>query len=151
MANDEWETPRGLFERLAAEFGPFDLDAAATAENALCDRYITGEQDGLRQPWHIYATRVWCNPPYSRGAIDQWVQKGYEESLAGCRVVMLVKADPSTRWWRQWANRAALRIELGQRVRFGQGGQAGTECPPWPSAVLVFDEALRVPQVRAGL
>lgn len=31
---DEWPTPQWLVDQLAAEFGPFDLDPAATPGNA---------------------------------------------------------------------------------------------------------------------
>lgn len=60
-ASDEWPTPQWLVDQLAAEFGPFDLDPAATAANAKAPKFYTREQDGLSQPW---AGRIWLNPPY---------------------------------------------------------------------------------------
>ena len=33
-ATPEWPTPQWLVDQLAAEFGPFDTDPAATSENA---------------------------------------------------------------------------------------------------------------------
>jgi len=45
----EWSTPQWLVDQLAAEFGPFDLDPAATAENAKAPAYITVDGDGLAQ------------------------------------------------------------------------------------------------------
>lgn len=57
----EWETPAELFEQLDAEFH-FDLDPAATDENAKCRRYFTLADDGLSQPWA--PARVFLNPPY---------------------------------------------------------------------------------------
>lgn len=50
-----WQTPRPIFEALNAEFS-FVLDAAASAENALCRRFITAEQDTLVTPWADYMT-----------------------------------------------------------------------------------------------
>ena len=44
----EWPTPRWLVDQLAAEFGPFDLDPAATEANAKAVDYITAEVDGHR-------------------------------------------------------------------------------------------------------
>jgi hypothetical protein len=35
----EWATPQDFFDKMNAEFG-FTLDAAATAENAKCARYL---------------------------------------------------------------------------------------------------------------
>ena len=42
--SDEWATPRDRWAEWNAEFG-FTLDAAATADNALCDRFFTIEED----------------------------------------------------------------------------------------------------------
>lgn len=47
---DEWATPQYVFDMLNEEFH-FTLDAAATAENAKCERFYTKEQDGLKMPW----------------------------------------------------------------------------------------------------
>ena len=44
-----WQTPIPLFVALDAEFC-FTLDAAASRDNALCNRYITAEQDTLITP-----------------------------------------------------------------------------------------------------
>ena len=48
--SDEWSTPKDLFDSLNEEFH-FDLDAASTDENALCERHFTRENDGLLQSW----------------------------------------------------------------------------------------------------
>ena len=45
-----WQTPIPLFVALDAEFC-LTLDAAASADNALCNRYITEEQNTLTTPW----------------------------------------------------------------------------------------------------
>jgi len=52
---DLWRTPPEIFAALDAEFG-FQIDAAASAENALCRRYITAEQNTLVTPWRDYIT-----------------------------------------------------------------------------------------------
>lgn len=74
----EWSTPPDLFAELDAEFH-FDLDAASTDENALCERHYTKEDDGLAQPWD---GNVWCNPPYGR-EIGKWVRKAAESDGGG--------------------------------------------------------------------
>lgn len=78
--NMEWETPPELFRRLDEQYH-FTLDVAATAENALCERYYTQETDGLSQSWQTNGA-VWCNPPYGRN-ITKWVWKAYHESRGG--------------------------------------------------------------------
>ena len=50
-ATSEWPTPQWLASQLAAEFGPFDTDPAATAENAKAPLFYTMDDDGLSQPW----------------------------------------------------------------------------------------------------
>lgn len=47
---NEWATPQQFFDTLDAEFG-FDLDVAATPENAKCERFFTEKKDGLKQDW----------------------------------------------------------------------------------------------------
>lgn len=77
--SNEWTTPRDLFDELDAEFH-FDLDAASTHENALCETHYTAEEDGLSQPWEGF--RTWCNPPYGR-EIGKWVRKAAETAGGG--------------------------------------------------------------------
>lgn len=47
---DDWCTPQAFFDELDREFH-FDLDAAASSENAKCKRYFTKETDGLKNSW----------------------------------------------------------------------------------------------------
>lgn len=133
-SRNNWSTPQELFDRLDAEFG-FTLDVCASAENAKCERYYTIEDDALQQPWAPHV--CWMNPPYSlngRGIVGDWLQKAYEESQQGATVVALVVNDPSTKWWADWAYKAAeIRFLIGPRLKFdGRGG-----CP-FTSVVLVY-------------
>src|SRR5690348_653222 len=61
----EWVTPAAVFAQLDAEFGPFDLDPCATAENAKASRFYTADDDWLSQPWK---GRVFMNSPRPAGA-----------------------------------------------------------------------------------
>ncbi len=131
-ASDEWPTPQWLADQLAAEFGPFDLDPAATAENAKAPLFFTREDDGLRQPWH---GKVWLNPPYGR-TIGRWMRKAKIE-VARCRadlVCCLVPARVGTMWWESaitWHD-TLVRILPG-RLEWQPGQQA-----PFTSAVIVY-------------
>jgi len=60
-----WRTPRSFFDTLDAVFG-FTVDACASSENALCDRYWSAEQDCRDQPWG--GEVVFCNPPFRDAA-----------------------------------------------------------------------------------
>jgi len=63
---DDWETPSWLFESLNNKYH-FDLDAAATEQNAKCSMYFDEADNGLKQDWTKFKS-VFVNPPYSRKA-----------------------------------------------------------------------------------
>lgn len=98
------------------------LDVACDgAENAVCDTWIGKETDGLRVNWknlqNIFLSRAsiegrgcwaWCNPPYSRGSIGQWIEKAQEEAEYGVQTVMLLPADLTT----GWANRLMESVDV---------------------------------------
>ena len=67
--SNEWYTPKDLFDKLHKEF-QFTLDPCCTATSALCDKYYTAEDDGLKQDWS--GDIVFMNPPYGR-VIKNWV------------------------------------------------------------------------------
>ena len=128
--SDEWTTPRDLFDELNAEFH-FDLDAASTDENALCERHYTKDDDGLSQPWE---GSVWCNPPYGR-QVGEWVRKAAESNRGGV-TVMLLPARTETRWWVDWVVGYATEIRFVKgRLKFGDSGNSA----PFPSAVVIYD------------
>jgi phage N-6-adenine-methyltransferase len=133
---DNWPTDPAVFARLEREFGPFELDPCATAENAKCSRFFTRDDDGLAQHW---TGRVFMNPPYGRD-LGRWMAKAWESSRNGCEfVVSLVPARTDTAWWHGYASRGEIHFLRG-RLTFG-----GCEDPaPFPSAVVVFRNALDV-------
>lgn len=130
---DEWPTDPRDFARLAAEFGPFDLDPCATLENAKCPRFFTREDDGLRQEW---TGRVFMNPPYGR-SLPHWMRKAYDAAQTTASVVVcLVPARTDTAWWHEYAARGEVRFLRG-RLKFGDCKNPA----PFPSAVVVFRNA----------
>lgn len=139
---EDWGTPAWLFDELDDCF-KFDLDAAASADNALCRRYISKDRDALHPatPWD--GQRIWVNPPYGRGLFD-WVQRAYQESLRpGCPMVALllpVRAD--TKWFHNYVYPACLGyhatgsvIWIDGRLTF-EGAAANA---PFPSFVVLFN------------
>lgn len=119
-ATNEWHTPRDFFDRLNDEFG-FTLDAAASVENALCDRFYTIDDDGLNQSWK--GERVWCNPPYGR-EIGKWIAKAAVEPSEV--TVMLIPARTDTKAWHQYIfGKAEIRFVRG-RLKFSGGARTPT-------------------------
>jgi phage N-6-adenine-methyltransferase len=136
--HDNWQTPPDVFGPLDEEFG-FDLDAAASPENAKCDHFITAEQDALITPWsNPWAGRsVWCNPPYSRlpeftaRAMNQWLTNNNT-------VVLFIPAYTDTRWWRDNVVPASEVRFLTGRVRFWENGAPGKDSARFPSAAIIY-------------
>ena len=152
----EWQTPPELFEWLNRRF-EFNYDAFASHENALCDFYSTvdatydrdlsvfgeggrwTEEDGLAHSWA--GLRVFMNPPYSRGLIEQCIEKAYNERNNAQIIVALIPASTETQWFQKFILPHCHIEFLPRRVRFinpetGQPGQS----PPSGSAVAIFKQ-----------
>lgn len=131
----DWGTPITLFNSLNSVYG-FELDAAASHFNHLCDNYFTEDEDSLQQDWTKFSS-VFVNPPYGRMG-PKFIRKAYEEALrsgGATSVVMLVPARPDTLVWHECIFNKDTQVGfLKGRVKF-VGASAGA---PFPSAVLVF-------------
>jgi phage N-6-adenine-methyltransferase len=130
----EWPTPQWLVDELTAEFGPFELDPAATEENAKAPAWFGEADDGLAQHWPGV---VWLNPPYGKTATPRWLAKARDEVDHGCakRVVCLVPARVGTWWWRECEADPAVFVRVYGRVRWDPVGRGEA---PFDSAVIVF-------------
>jgi site-specific DNA-methyltransferase (adenine-specific) len=122
----DWETPQEVFDQLNKEFH-FNLDVAASAENAKCAEYFTKEQDGLTKDWT--GRRCWMNPPYgvNVGKIDKWIKKACETAKQGLGsiIVCLVPVRTATHWWQRYAMQASeIRLVYG-RLKFGNDELGG--------------------------
>lgn len=130
MANDvllssgnvEWETPADIYGFLQGWFLPagesFDLDAAATKENAKCKRYYDREQNGLLHPWN---GNVFVNPPYGRGKLtEKWVRKAMKEMDAGNPevIVALLPSRTDTVWFHE-LTRVCAAVNVMKRAKGG--------------------------------
>jgi phage N-6-adenine-methyltransferase len=125
-ANNNWCTPKWLYERLDREH-KFNLDPTATAKSAKAKYYFTPDQDCLKQEWSMVTgpaggeVRAYMNPPYGlpeaacakrckkkkcvkRGHhTDKYipgqidfVKKAIAESRSGVKVVCLIPARTDT-------------------------------------------------------
>jgi phage N-6-adenine-methyltransferase len=127
--SDNWPTPEDFFEKMNSQYGPFDVDVCASAENAKCKKFFTREDDGLSHEW---SGRCWMNPPYGR-SIGKWMKKAFESSREGAVVCCLAPARTDTKWWHDYAMNGEITFIRG-RLKFG-----GHKNPaPFPSAVVVF-------------
>lgn len=119
----EYETPQWLFDHLDQEFN-FTLDSAALTENAKCETFFTPKTDGLKKSWADKT--VWCNPPFSKHEIGDWVQKAYEESKNGATTVMLLLSSyKDYRWWKDFCVHGQVRF-IHDYIRFPRCGAKTT-------------------------
>jgi phage N-6-adenine-methyltransferase len=126
--SDCWGTPRDFFFTLDAEF-QFTVDVCATKENALCQKFFTPEDDGLRQRWEGVA---WMNPPYSD--VKTWIAKAYAESRKGATVVCLVPSRTDTAWFHDFVMPYAETRFVRGRLKFGGSRNSA----PFPSMLAIF-------------
>lgn len=129
---DKWETPPNVFKNLNDEFN-FTLDPCCELRTAKCSKFFTLEDDGLSKDWQ--GETVFCNPPYSNGNIDMWMEKCYRESLKpNTMVIALVAVSTSAKWFHEWVlNKAELRF-VERRVRFVGAPYTAT----FSSVILIF-------------
>lgn len=139
-ASDEWATPDRFFSVLDAEFA-FDLDAAATQENAKCRVWYGDRIDALTlKSWASEPCSIWLNPPYSR--CREFIAKAAEQARLGHTVVCLVPSRTDTRWWWDhvwsgetltWRPGVEVRFVCG-RLKFGNSENSA----PFPSVLVIF-------------
>ncbi len=133
--SDQWETPQDLYDDLDNIFG-FDLDPCALPSNAKCRRFITPDEDGLKQPW---TGNVFMNPPYGR-EIGKWVKKAFDEAQKdGTTVVCLLPARTDTAWWHEYCTKGHVWLIRG-RLKFGDSHNGA----PFPSAIVIFSRLLSI-------
>jgi len=133
--SNEWGTPPKLFQWLDNKFG-FDLDAAATKENAKCRKFYTIEDDALKQDWIKGSDygNVFLNPPYGND-LGKFIKKAYEESQKDCSVVCLIPARTDTKYFHDYCTKGCIYFIKG-RLKFINGSCSASA--PFPSAIVVF-------------
>jgi hypothetical protein len=91
--SDNWRTPEWLFKELDEEFH-FELDLCATYENRKCGWHCENYLNTDLTEGNVDC--AFMNPPYSNP--KPFIEKAWEDSKH-CKIVCLVKCDPSTKWW----------------------------------------------------
>lgn len=125
-----WTTPRYLFDPLHAEFG-FTLDGASEPGNGLLEKASTAEAP---LPWD--GERVFCNPPWSN--IAPFVELAATADLA----VLLVPARTNVKWFHRALELGAAARFFRNRPRFenGPAGRKGHNSPV-DCLLLIFTNA----------
>lgn len=146
--SDSWQTPLRLYRNLDREFS-FTIDAAASAANALHNKYWSAEDDALAQDWSGHT--VFCNPPYSR--VEEFLAKGREADTA----VFIIPARTGTTYFLEhvfsnkycheirWCHRGirfipADEIEHNEKRRYKRA--------PLPCCIIVYKNIERKGDIR---
>lgn len=135
---DLWSTPRDVIEAIEQEFGPIELDVAASKSNAVCQNYFDIDANGLDQDWK--ASLTYANPPYGRVLLD-WVRKALNEYDNGNseRIVMLLPSRTDVRWFHLLYERPEVEIRfLKGRLKYG----SGTAPAPFGSIIVIIGKEL---------
>ena len=96
----DWLTPKSLYDKLDEEFH-FKLDAATCTHNPMKtpEAYTS---KGLEWDWK---DPTYCNPPYGRTNITQWLKKARSEQGKGVTSVFLLPSRTGTIWFHEYIYR----------------------------------------------
>ena len=119
----DWTTPKELFSELNQIFA-FELDAAASPDNALCAEYLTEEDDALSKPWN--GRTAFVNPPF--GDLGEWLSKARKEADNGSTVVLLVPHRSQRSYWHEHV----LNHNCSTAYAFKKGITFGDNSQPFP-------------------
>jgi ParB family transcriptional regulator, chromosome partitioning protein len=116
--SDEWYTPAWLIEKVRSFMGSIDLDPASCAkaqEVVKAKTYYTKEDNGLVKPWK---GNVWCNPPYSKECMINFVKKAIEEQFNCNQMIILTLGVFDSEWSQLLLNNAKSLILMNKRLCF---------------------------------
>jgi len=128
---DRYCTPPHVIEIARTALGGIDLDVASNAAAQeivrAADWYsLDTGRDALALPW---SGRVWCNPPYSKGAVDRFSDKIIAELARGevDGLLVLVNSSTSAAWWQQLARGADALLFCSSRLSFWHAETKATQ------------------------
>ena len=149
----------GVYQGIEFEGFNFDIDLTATKENSKCNLYCTdylnNKYNNLAEEWpecgdiefdnnanldkygdrpyYIKEITGWLNPPYSNP--KTFIEKAWEDSKH-CKIVALVKCDPSTQWWATfWEYESKSKVDMVKCPTCNGCGKY-----TWQQGTIGFDE-----------
>ena len=134
---DCWNTPPEFVGDVLKYFGTLDLDPCCNDEdnpNVPARKVYTEKTNGLAHEW--IADSVFMNHPYSNS--KEWVPYAVSQYELGHakEMILLIKLDVSTRWWRSVSQYSWIAIN--KRLKFGDGKGAA----PFQSAIIYLGKNL---------
>lgn len=114
MSGDSYATPKWLMDVFSGWFDPCPLDGDY-------------KLDGLYIDWE---NKTYVNPPYSNP--KPWVEKAIAEKKKGKLIVMLLRADSSTKYFQRCQEEGEV-IYFGRRIKFNG------KTPYFASMLVIFN------------
>lgn len=114
--SDQWATPSWLMEMFKGWFDPCPL--------------TEDYEDGLIKEWK---DKTYVNPPYSKPM--NWVKKAIEENKKGKTIVMLMRMDTSTTWFKFLQEANAHFLWFNGRLKFNDTGKPAN----FPSMLVILE------------
>ncbi len=130
---DSYTTPAWLCTLL----GIFDLDPCSNPHSLINARHRYGLENGDDGQALEWFGRVWCNPPYSDPR--PWCRKMIRHGQG----IMLLKLDPTVRWYADLVNGGATIYNFRKRLRFGSEGVESSGAR-WPCMIACVGEDLPI-------
>jgi phage N-6-adenine-methyltransferase len=109
-------TPREFLNAVEKRFGRIAVDLAAHDGNAVCDDFISVEDDAFEKIWHARPGLQWLNPPFAN--IGDWAMRAAAESGRGAHILMLIPAAIGTNYFCKWIWPFARIYALSPRLKF---------------------------------
>lgn len=120
IVRDLWSTPYEVVSWMESEYGDYDIDAAASKENAVCEKFYSKETNCLKRWWGSNK-HIWLNPPYSN--ITPFVKKAIEQMEHNNQIDILLPCDTSTGWFYEAQQKAAEIIWITGEVYQEEGAE----------------------------
>lgn len=142
---DAWVTPKWIADAV----GEWDLDPATNERShirAAKTFSLEEGQDGIALARYVKrSTRVWCNPPYSRGQVIKFV-RAYRHT----NFCFLLRFDHSTEWFAELMPSVELvLVPRNRRVQFDVPPGAKASSTPFPHALYYRRAEDATPEIRA--
>lgn len=119
--SDNRATPKWLMEIFEGWFDPCPLNP-------------NPKIDGLILEWK---DKTFLNPPYSSPA--KWIFKAIEENKKGKRIVILMRFDPTTRYFKALMENNAHIFYCAERLEFINPEESINYKSPFPSILVILN------------
>jgi len=115
--NDNYATDDWIMELFGDWFDPCPLNPNPV-------------KDGLNISWE---DKTFVNPPYSNPLV--WVDKAIEENKKGKTIVILLRMDTSTEWFKRLQEAKAKFLWINKRLKYNTGKPAN-----FPSMLVILNK-----------